>query len=573
MRVLRLCVSGVALLMAAACCASPTSPTGAIGAGTLLIQVDGKNQLQVGEQSAMKATATFGSDAPQDVTSSAAWISSNGNVCTVNSLGVATGVGLGNCTVTAVLRNTSGHHPINVLLPNTPGNPNTPGDPNPPNTPPGDPNPPNPPGTTLTAVAVQGATSVVVGQTTPWKAIAIYSNGAQADVTSSSSWSSSNSSIASVSNGNVTGVSPGTANISATFAGKTATGPIVVTASGGPTVPTVTGLTVSGKTAIVTGESAQWTAIAHFSDGTSLNVTSAASWTSSTPSVASVVAGVVTGVSAGSSLISASFGGQSGSNTVNVTQAAPQLIGIEVDLGVNVLTANASGGGLRTRAATPFNVNFSLADLLNSNPILDLKVWGLYSNGTKQDVTPNATINTSDQLLTLDSSGTAAVIALLVQGLINPDHYVNVTYGGYTANANVTLNLPVLQSLGFPGSSITVGNGNQLPSLTGLFSQGINSAVNSDTPGISYAIEAAGPVTALYNVPVVGSVLQGLVNQVLNGTSVVNGVLQQTPAASTALNNVLNNALFQTLGISSPLNMKATLNGITSDPTRLNVGH
>jgi hypothetical protein len=70
----------------------------------------------------------------------------------------------------------------------------------------------------------------------------------------------------------------------------------------------------------------------------------------------------------------------------------------------------------------------------------------------------------------------------------------------------------------------------------------------------------------------VGPILENLVNTVLGGTSIVNGVLQQTPAAETALNQVLNNTLFQTLGISSPLNLTATLDGVTSAPATLVVG-
>ncbi|MDP2853751.1 MAG: hypothetical protein Q8O28_05850 [Smithellaceae bacterium] len=68
----------------------------------------------------------------------------------------------------------------------------------------------------------------------------------------------------------------------------------------------------------------QFTATAIYSDGVSLDVTKTAVWTSGTPANASVVVntGLATGLVGGtSSVITATYGGKSGSGTLNVNAA------------------------------------------------------------------------------------------------------------------------------------------------------------------------------------------------------------------------------------------------------------
>jgi uncharacterized protein YjdB len=82
---------------------------------------------------------------------------------------------------------------------------------------------------------------------------------------------------------------------------------------------TVNSLVVTGPTVGV-GLTAQFTATANMSDGTTQNVTTAAAWQSSNPAVATVSAlGVVAGVADGQSTITATY---QGLTATEVTQVA-----------------------------------------------------------------------------------------------------------------------------------------------------------------------------------------------------------------------------------------------------------
>ncbi len=88
--------------------------------------------------------------------------------------------------------------------------------------------------------------------------------------------------------------------------------------------PTLTSVTVtSPNSAITVGQTEQFTATAIFSDSTTQNVNSTATWTSSNNSVATVSgSGLVNAVSAGSADIRAAFQGMTGSKTFQVNAAA-----------------------------------------------------------------------------------------------------------------------------------------------------------------------------------------------------------------------------------------------------------
>ncbi|MBX9132912.1 starch-binding protein [Bifidobacterium adolescentis] len=136
------------------------------------------------------------------------------------------------------------------------------------------------------------------------------------------SWTSSNSSAAKVSDGKVTAVKAGTATITATAGGKTAS--VVVTVADNPvTSVSISGDGVSGgKLSLKAGASAQLTATVKPDDATDRKVT----WTSSDSSVANVMGtGVVTaGSKAGKATIKAAAGGKSASVTVTVTDVPKQ---------------------------------------------------------------------------------------------------------------------------------------------------------------------------------------------------------------------------------------------------------
>ena len=70
----------------------------------------------VGATSQFTATATMGDGTTQNVTSQAAWTTSNASIASVSSTGVVTGVGAGSVSVAAVYQSVSGSDAI-VLVP------------------------------------------------------------------------------------------------------------------------------------------------------------------------------------------------------------------------------------------------------------------------------------------------------------------------------------------------------------------------------------------------------------------------------------------------------------------------
>ena len=122
-------------------------------------------------------------------------------------------------------------------------------------------------------------------------------------------WTSSDESVAKVSDGKVTAVKSGKATITAKCGDKTAVCAVTVT------VPT--GSVTLDKTtlSLAVGESAQLTATVSPADATDRNVT----WISSDESVASVNSGIVTALKEGTATITASAGGKSAVCAVTVT--------------------------------------------------------------------------------------------------------------------------------------------------------------------------------------------------------------------------------------------------------------
>jgi len=189
------------------------------------------------------------------------------------------------------------------------------------------------------------------------------------------------------------------------------------------------------------GGQEQLTATASFSDGTSTDVTSQATWLSSDTSVASVFASSDglqwTGASAqGSATISAAWSGLSGSAAVSVTPAA--LTSLQLSPGA----ASIAKGTAQQFAAV-----------------------GLYSDGTRQDLTAQATWTVSDGTVASPAAGG------LVSGAAAGSATVTATVGAIAASSALAVTSAALTSIevGPDSPSIALGTTQQL-SATGIFS-------------------------------------------------------------------------------------------------------
>lgn len=238
----------------------------------------------------IRRTFTNGSQTNgEDYSSNFTWTSSNTSVATVGSYGVITGVGTGTATITAKYGGTTLTGTVTVT--------------------------PN-----YTYELVLNKTSIDMGKGRKETLVATYKTYADGvlessnDVTSSATWSSSSSSVAGVSGGTITGNGIGSATITATYKGKSATCSVKVT--GSPTLSL-------GWTSVnlKRGDVRTNAAIYNPNNGTaSTNVTSSAVWTTSNSGVATVVGGQITAQGKGTCTITATYNGVSASCTVNVTE-------------------------------------------------------------------------------------------------------------------------------------------------------------------------------------------------------------------------------------------------------------
>ena len=136
------------------------------------------------------ATGTFGNNTTGNVTSQVTWVSSATNVATINTTGLATGVALGTTNITA--KSGSVTSTASVLTVSN---------------------------KTLSSISVTPQSqTLVAGTQQQYTATATYSDGSFADVTTSVTWASSNTGVATIStSGLATAVATGTTTISATL--------------------------------------------------------------------------------------------------------------------------------------------------------------------------------------------------------------------------------------------------------------------------------------------------------------------------------------------------------------------
>jgi uncharacterized protein YjdB len=235
------------------------------------------------------------------------WSSTDGTIASVTPSGVVTGVKLGTTTVTASAEGKAGSTTIIVrTIP-------------------------------VATITIDPITNpVVVGETRQLSAR--LKDAAGGNLGYPTDWKSSNAAVASVNaTGLLTANAPGTATITATADGKSATLDVTVV---WPTVATVT----VAPSSVTLGSGKSATLVATLKDASGATISGpAVTWASSDQTKATVVAssGVVTAVSAGPVTITATSQGKSGSSTVTVIDlTAPSV----ASLSTNPAAANVSSG-------------------------------------------------------------------------------------------------------------------------------------------------------------------------------------------------------------------------------------
>lgn len=356
------------------------------------------------------ATGTFSDASTQDVTNSATWSSTATGVATVNTAGLATGVSAGSTTIQASIGAVSGNTTLTVT-----------------------------PSVTVQSVAVTPNNPTINDSSNQqFTATATLSDLSTQDVTNSASWSSSAPAVASVSTtGLATGVSAGSATIQATFSGVSGMTTLTVT----PTVTVQSIALTPTQAKSAPGTSRQYRAIATFSDTSTQDVTSTASWSSNNTDVTVSASGLATVSSSATrqttATITATFGGVNSTAALSIDQIVFCLVnfpgsaeilrvqnnGSLVDQGSNVGVGSSQGMAIHPTGRYAYFTQSS------TNQVLAFEMdnfGGLTAIGT-----PLAT-GTTPVEVAVDPSG--RFVYVVNSGSHNISAYTIGSNGGLTAN-------------------------------------------------------------------------------------------------------------------------------------------
>jgi Protein of unknown function (DUF3443)/Bacterial Ig-like domain (group 2) len=187
--------------------------------------------------------------------------------------------------------------------------------------------------------------SISQGIVQQFTATGTYSDNSTQDLTTSATWTSSVTSVASISNatganGRAASVAAGTTTITVAVGGVSASTTLTVTPA------TLLSLAVSPTNPSITlGSTQQFSATGTYSDNSTQNLTTSATWTSSVTSVASIsnatgTNGRATSIAAGTTTITAVAGGVSASTTLTVTSGAANNV-IPITVNGSLCSANS----------------------------------------------------------------------------------------------------------------------------------------------------------------------------------------------------------------------------------------
>jgi hypothetical protein len=402
-----------------------------------ILVTGGSSNLTAGQIQQMKAVGNYSNNSTQDLTASAQWSSANQTVCTVAPGGLVTaGNNGGTCSVTASVGSISGSSSLTVIA-------------------------------ALVSIVVTPANrSIAPGTSEQFTATGMYSDNSTQDVTSILAWSSSNPAVATVS------TTVPTAGLAKAVASGSTTITVTSGAISGGTLLTITSASAASiviaptNVSLPLGLTQQFTAIATFDDGTNQDVTSSATWKSSTSSIASITtSGLVVARNVGTTNISATFQTVSDSTTLTVNAANLNSISIK--------PANAS---------------------IAQGTRIQLSAIGTFNDGGTRDVTHNASWVVSDP--TIVSIGTSnGFVVGLAPGLVT----VTASLGAETQSVPLTVTSAKIVSISLAPSIATVPvTGSAHFTATGIFDDSstqditMSSAWSSTNPAVATVGNSSG---------------------------------------------------------------------------------
>jgi trimeric autotransporter adhesin len=255
-----------------------------------------------GLTAALQATGIYTDHSTHDLTGSVTWSSSVASVASVSNMsgsnGLATTVNPGSTMITATLGGISGSTNLTITA------------------------------ATLVSLGITPANpGIAKGLKSQFTAVGTYTDNSTQILTAQVQWSSSDPTVATVSNalgydGLGVGLNPGSVTVSATMAGASASTVLTVT----PAALVSIGVSPANPS-IANGLASRFIATGVYTDNSTQDLTASVAWTSSDAAVASISNasashGLATGVSPGLASITAASGTVYGSTNLTVTPAA-----------------------------------------------------------------------------------------------------------------------------------------------------------------------------------------------------------------------------------------------------------
>lgn len=305
----------------------------------------------------------------------------------------------------------------------------------------------------LSRIEIAAASSSLAKTTTvALKSTAIYSDNTNADITSSTTWASEDSSIASVSaDGTATGTGTGSAIITAIFQGKQATIQLTVTSA------TLSSLSIAcdhSASPLPKGVSRSCYLTGHFADGSSQDLTTDpdAVWATEAGSIASFDSaspdGVVTAHLAGSTRITASY---------HALNAAP-------------LDLTVSNAALVSLEIAPASASLPLGK------VQQYSATGTYTDSSTQDITAQTSWSSSDAAVASFSAvaGNEGLLSTEAEGSIT----ITAASGAISNTTTVQVTQAALESITITPALPSVASGNTIAlTATGNFTDGSTSNI------------------------------------------------------------------------------------------------
>ena len=378
--------------------------------------------IPAGSTQQFKATGTYSDNTKRDITADVSWTSSLATVATISgaagSNGLAAAKAKGTSTITASLGTINGTTVLTVT------------------------------DALLTSITVTPAKPVIAkGTTVALIATGTYSDNTTKDVTADATWTTSDPTVAVVSNaagsdGLVTGVTAGTTTITAVLAGQGGAVSLRVTNAVLSSVAIIPGADAT----IVNGTTKQFAAIGTFNDNTQQDITTLASWTSSDATVATVgdsggKDGLATALAVGQTTIRAAFAGSA--DTLKLTVTATALASIAIAPTTSTIAKGTTA---------------------------QFKATATYSDKSTQDITAQATWSSSAlAVATISNDTTDGLATALTAGTTT----IRAQYNGQSATATLTVTAATLSTIAVSPSPATVVDGLTVAlTATGTFTDG-----------------------------------------------------------------------------------------------------